>query len=237
MTQRPTITGAQRFRDDDGSADPQVTERLEAYSRGDIGDRQVLAALGPSRVLVPVVAVPTEVEEGEDGLKRDKKSEVAVPLMIGKDGRRGVLAFTSVDAVRRWREDARPVPVSAIEACKSAIDEGADALVIDVAGPITYAVQGRFLTILAERGTVPEPQEDPQVLAMIYRITHTEFGIERVRIHSSERADIGVRLELDRRDDDSIRRVADRLAAELAPLLPGGVELSAVVRARRAEAD
>lgn len=80
---------------------------------------------------------------------------------------------------------------------------------------------------------VPAPKDDPQVLALIYRITHTEFGIERVRIHDSERADIGIRLELERRDDEAIRNVAERLATELAVILPGGVELSAVVRARR----
>ncbi|MFC3998663.1 SseB family protein [Nocardiopsis sediminis] len=229
----PTILGAQRFRDDDGSADPLVAERLAAYARGAAGDRQVLAALGPSRLLVPVVAVPTEVETGIDGLKRDKHSEVAVPVLTGADGRRGVLAFTSVDSVRRWREDARPVPFTTVDACRAAVDEAADALVVDVAGPVTYAVQGRFLAALAEHGAVPEPKDDPDVLARIYRVTHTEFGIQRVRIHASDRADIGVRLELDRRDDQSLRRVAQRLADELGPVLPGGVELSAVVRARR----
>lgn len=230
---RPTITGAERYRDDDGSPDPRVAARLEAHSRGEVGDRQVLAVLAPSRLLVPVVAVATDTGEGAGGLTVDKESEVAMPVMVGKDGRRGVLAFTSVDAVKQWREDARPVPVPAAEACRAAVDEGADALVVDVAGPYPYTVQGRFLSVLAERGEVPAPKDDPQVLAVIYRITHTEFGIERVRVHASERADIGVRLELDRRDDAQLRRVADRLADDLAPMLPGGVELSAVVRARK----
>ncbi|MFC4561465.1 SseB family protein [Nocardiopsis mangrovi] len=229
----PTILGAQRFRDDDGSADPLVAERLSAYAQGTAGDRQVLAALGPARLLVPVVAVPTEVETGADGLKRDKHSEVAVPVLTSADGRRGVLAFTSVDSVRRWRADARPVPFTAVDACRAAVDEAADAVVVDVAGPVTYAIQGRFLTALAEHGAVPEPKDDPDVLARVYRVTHTEFGIQRVRIHASERADLGVRLELGRRDDESLRRVAQRLAEELGPVLPGGVELSAVVRARR----
>ncbi|RCV56692.1 SseB family protein [Marinitenerispora sediminis] len=229
----PRIIGAQRFRDDDGGADPQLREQLDGYARGTAGDRQVLDALSRSRLLVPVVAVPVEVEEGADGLRHDKKSEVALPILVGGDGRRGVLAFTSVESVRRWRPDARPVPVEAVEACRAAVDEGADALVVDVSGPVTYAVEGHFLASLAEHGTVPAPSEDPQVLARIYRVTHTEFGIERVRIHESERADIGIRLELDRRDDATLRRVAERLAAELAPVLPGGIELSAVVRARR----
>ena len=229
----PTIIGAQRFRDDDGSADPEVAAALADYSRGAAGERRVLGALAPSRLLVPVVAVPLEVAQGAGGLAKDSRSEVATPVMTGSDGRRGVLAFTSVDAVRSWRPDARPVPFTAAEACQAVLDESADALVVDVAGPVTFAVEGRALAALAERGEVPDPWEDPRVLAAVYRVTHSEFGIERVRVHESERAEIGVRLELDRRDDGVLRRVAERLAAELGPLLPGGVELSAVVRARR----
>lgn len=232
MTGREII-GAQRYRDDDGRADPEVRDALDAYSAGTAGERRVLAALGPSRLLIPVVALAAETEQGPHGLTRDKHSEVGMPVLTGEDGRRGVLAFTSVDTVKRWRADARPVPYATVDACRATLDEGADALVIDVAGPVTYPLQGRFLTSLAEHGSVPEPKEDPQVLAMIYRITHTEFGIERVRVHDSRHADIGVRLELEKRDDDSMRRVAERLAAELGPVLPGGVELSAVVRARR----
>ncbi|MEY9213015.1 SseB family protein [Thermobifida halotolerans] len=229
----PTIIGAQNFRDDDGSVDPRVREKLDAYARGRVGDRQVLEALRRARLLVPVVARPVKTAQDADGRTFDQRSEVAMPVLIGKDGRRGVLAFTSVDTVKRWREDARPIPVSTQEACRAAFEDNADAVVVDVAGPVTYAIQGRFLTALAEYGRVPEPKDDPQVLALIYRITHTEFGIERVRIHDSERADIGIRLELERRDDEAIRNVADRLASELAVILPGGVELSAVVRARR----
>lgn len=232
---RPSIIGAQNFRDDDGSADPVVESRLRDHAAGEVGDRQVLSALSDSRVLIPVVAVATETEEGVGGLTKDKNSEVAIPIMTGKDGRRGVLAFTSVDAVRRWRPDARPVPFTTKDACQATLEENADALVLDVSGPVPYTVQGRFLTMLAEHGTVPEPKDDPQVLSLVYRVTHAEFGIERVRIHASERCDIGIRLELEERDDESLRRVAERLADELRNVLPGGIELSAVVRAQRDE--
>ncbi|MEU0238005.1 MULTISPECIES: SseB family protein [Nocardiopsidaceae] len=230
---RPSIIGAQNFRDDDGGADPEVESCLRRHAAGEIGDRQVLAALSRSRLLIPVVAVATGTEEGVGGLTKDKSSEVAVPIMTGRDGRRGVLAFTSVDAVRRWRPDARPVPFTTKDACQAAVEEGADALVVDVSGPVPHTVQGRFLTMLAETGAVPEPKDDPQVLALVYRVTHGEFGIERVRIHPSERGEIGIRLELEERDDEALRRVAERLASELGHVLPGGIELSAVVRARR----
>lgn len=232
---RPSILGAQNFRDDDGSADPEVHARMREHSEGKVGDRQVLSALGTSRVLVPVVADATKTEQGADGLTKDKNSEVAVPVMTGRDGRRGLLAFTSVDAVRRWHPDARPVPFTTQDACQAVLDEDADALVLDVAGPVPYTVQGQFLTMLAEYGVVPEPQEDPQVLALIYRITHTEFGVERVRVHAPEKGEIGIRLELEERDDTALQRMAERLREELAPVLPGGIELSAVVRARRGD--
>lgn len=231
---RPEITGARRYTDDDGSADPSLRAALDAYSRGAIRHRGVLNAIGAARLLVPVVAVATEREHTDDGLTRDKRSEVAVPVMKGDDGRLGVLAFTSVDTLRRWRRNARPVPFSAPEACQATLDEGADALVVDVAGPVAYAVQGPFLRKLATDGTVPEPKHDPEVLAVIYRITHTEFGIERVRLSESEKTDLAIRLELQRRDDSELRRVAKRLTEELRTLLPGGIDLSAVVRARRA---
>lgn len=221
----PSIIGAQRFSNDDGSADPLVRERLAAYDRGEASERKVLAALGTRRVLVPVLAAPAE----ENGASTDRNSDVTLPLISGPEGRRGVPAFTSAAALQAWRPDARPVPLSTAEACGAAAEEGADALVLDLAGPVTYTVQGRFLTALAERGALPEPREDPEILAGIYRVTHTEFGIERVRVLESDRADIGIRLELEQRDDDSLRHLAQRLDTVLTPLLPGGVELSAVV--------
>ncbi|WDZ92556.1 SseB family protein [Nocardiopsis sp. HUAS JQ3] len=233
---RPSIIGAQNFRDDDGSVDPEVEARLREHATGATGDRQVLAALSGTRVLIPVVAVATETEEGVGGLTKDKNSEVAVPIMTGRDGRRGMLAFTSVDAVRRWRPDARPVPFTVRDACQAALEEEADALVLDVAGPVPYTVQGPFLGMIAETGAVPEPKDDPQVLGLVYQVTKGEFGIERVRIHPSERGEIGIRLELEERDDEVLRRVAERLTAELRHVLPGGIELSAVVRARRGDA-
>lgn len=233
----PTIIGAQRYADDRGEPDPELRAALDAYARGRSGQRRVLTALGDARLLVPVVSLPGDPEDSasDPDQGHHQGSSVAVPVVVGPDGRRGMLAFTSVDTMRQWQPGARPVPVSAGEACQAARDERAEALVLDMAGPVPFPVEGYFLGTLAEQGKVPHPRDDSRVLAAIYRVTHTEFGIERVRILDSERADIGVRLELEHRDDESMRRVADRLAEDLRPMLPGGVELSAVVRATRPE--
>lgn len=68
---------------------------------------------------------------------------------IGRDGRRGLLAFTSLDSLRAWNPDARPVPVSTRSAAESALADGADALVVDLAGPVLFSVDAAGLRALA----------------------------------------------------------------------------------------
>ena len=114
----------------------------------------MLLALPAARVLVPVVAVLGEVEVDDRGLAHDKTSDMATALLTGQDGRQALLAFTGLDTLAAWRADARPVPVSASVAAQSAIQEGAAALVLDVAGPTTYAVEGDVLDALARGWTL-----------------------------------------------------------------------------------
>ncbi|WP_165368133.1 SseB family protein, partial [Phytoactinopolyspora endophytica] len=104
------------FTDDDGSVAPNVAAALAAYERGDGGPADVLAALAGGRVLVPVVAVPDEpaaapeVGDHVDGAAQGgsrSATEMAVASTIGRDGRRGLLAFTCIESLRRWSPDAR----------------------------------------------------------------------------------------------------------------------------------
>ena len=139
------------FAGDDGTAAPEVVAALAAYGQDPARDSgPAIAVLQHARVLVPVVAVLGEVEHDERGLARDKTSDMATVLMKRRDGRAGLLAFTSLDTLRRWRRDARPVPVTARDAARAAVQEGADALVVDVAGPVVLAVEGDELRALAE---------------------------------------------------------------------------------------
>ena len=137
------------FPGDDGSADPALAAALAEHALD--GDRHVavFSALRSARLLVPVVAVLGESEVDESGLAREKTSDMATVLLTGRDGRQALLAFTSLASLATWRPDARPVPVSAVDAARSALQEGAAALVVDVAGPSTYAVEGDLLAGLA----------------------------------------------------------------------------------------
>lgn len=138
------------YPDDDGTADPAVTASLAAYASGEGTFPEALAVVQASRVLVPVVAVLGEVEYDERRLARDKTSDMAAVLLTGRDGRTALLGFTSTAAMRTWNPQARPVSVPCRQAARAALQDGAAALVLDVAGPVSLAVEGEDLRALAE---------------------------------------------------------------------------------------
>jgi len=175
--------GDARYRDDRGAADPAVSAALAAYDAGDGSERAALAALAGSRLLVPVVAVPGREGEGPAAPPADgppdspgmtpagpvpparggeKDSEMAMPALVGQDGRRALPAFTCLDAVRRWQPAARPVAVPASGVFQAAVQDGC-AVIIDVAGPVPLAVEGARLAALAAGSPAPAMHEDPGV--------------------------------------------------------------------------
>jgi hypothetical protein len=137
------------FPDDRGDADPALVAALAAHRDGALASGSVLAALQDARLLVPVVAVAGEVEVDERGLAHDKTADMAAVLVQAPDGRKGLLAFSGTDTMARWDPDARPVPVPARTAATAAVQEGARALLVDLAGPASYVVSGDDLLRLA----------------------------------------------------------------------------------------
>ena len=150
MSAHPRRIAEPEFPDDDGSAAAAVTEALATYDADPAtGRAPALAALQDSRVLVPVVAHLGEVEIDERGLAHDKTSDMATVLTTGRDGRTALLSFTSSATMRAWNPQARPVAVSARQAARAALQDGADALLVDLAGPVLLAVEGDDLRDLA----------------------------------------------------------------------------------------
>lgn len=145
------------FSGDDGAADPEVAAALAAYDAApDTRHDATLAVLQRARLLVPVVAVLGEVEYDEQGLAHDKTSDMATVLMRGRDGRNALLAFTSTEALLRWNPEARPVPVPASTAAEAAVQDGAAAMLVDVAGPVMFVVETDDLRELAQGSTLVE---------------------------------------------------------------------------------
>lgn len=145
---------ASDYPEDTGEPDPDLAAALTAYAAGAGDHTDVLATLQHARVLVPVVAVLGEVEHDEAGLVHDKTSDMAAVLLTGADGRLALLAFTGTGSMAAWDPTARPVPVPARLAAQTALQEGAAALVLDVAGPVPLAVEAADLRGLAEGWTL-----------------------------------------------------------------------------------
>ena len=154
---------------------------------------------------------------------------MAFPTLIGRDGRPALLAFTSLDALVRWRPGARPVPAPAAQVWGSAVGSQC-AVVIDVAGPVPLAVDGARLHALAHGEPPPAPQNDPDVHAQVADVLAAQPAIVGVRLAGgTEGTDLAVRLEF--RPGDTappVQGVAEAIAARLAGRLRRGIEVSAV---------
>ena len=199
---------------DTGEADPAVTAALAAYAAGQAAEHAVLTAIAASRLLVPVVAVLAEASE--DG--GEKETEMALPTLIGNDGRKAVIAFTGTETVRRWRADARPVPVPAPRLWPAVAAEQADAVVIDVAGPVPLVVEGARLRALASGAPPPLPHEDPDIRAEVAAAAD-DFTIEP----GNEDAELTITLKA--ADLATARAAAEAIAARLAPRLRRGIAI------------
>jgi hypothetical protein len=199
---------------DVGEADPLVTAALAAYAAGKATEYAVLTAVAASRLLVPVVAVLAEA--GEDG--GEKETEMALPTLVGNDGRKAVIAFTGIDTITRWRADARPVPVPARSLWPAVAAEQADAVVIDVAGPVPLVIEGARLAALADGAPPPLPHEDPDIRAQVAAVTE-DFTLEP----GGQDADLTITLKST--DPPRARAAAEAIAARLAPRLRHGIAI------------
>jgi hypothetical protein len=158
----------------------------------------------------------------------DKNSEMVLPTLIGQDGRPAVLAFTGLDALARWRPNARPVPAESGRVWRAAVADGC-AVVIDVAGPVALAVEGTRLAALAAGRPVPAAHEDGDVCAEVEAAVAAEPVIAGFSLAPSHQVDLAVRLHLAAIDQDwqpAVNHVAQHIAGRLAGRLRRGVEVS-----------
>jgi SseB protein N-terminal domain len=134
--------------DDDGKADPAL---IAALAVGDPTRTRVVIL--QVRLLVPVVAMPSDAGD----------AEMAVPALVAADGRRALPVFSSYDALRAWRADARPVPMPGARVIAGAVAERYDGVVLDVAGPVQHTVDGVDLQALAEAATALMSNPDARI--------------------------------------------------------------------------
>ena len=93
------------FEADDGTASPALLAALASAP----DDTALMEAVRAARLLVPVVAAPTEVDTtGEHPV--ETSVDMAAVTLVAPDGRRALPVFSGLDSLRAWDPDARPVP-------------------------------------------------------------------------------------------------------------------------------
>lgn len=170
---------------------------------------------------------------GAARLRREKTSEMALPMLLGRDGRPAVLAFTCRDALARWRPGARPVAVPAAQVWQAGAEE-ASAVVIDVAGPVPLAVEGARLAALAAGQPPPPPHEDPDLLAAARAAVSGEPLLAAAALQaSSQGGDLAVRVVLAAGCDpaaadvrEAVQRAASQVFLAAGGRLRRGVEVT-----------
>ena len=250
--------GGQQSAGDDGAPDPRLAAILSAYANGRETEQAALGALSRARLLIPLVereagqdvcpgpaehGQPRPAEHGQhehpahDACAAPGTKEMAFPTLIGRDGRPALLAFTSLDALARWRPGARPVHAPASQVWGSAVADSC-AVVIDVAGPVPLAVDGARLSALASGEPPPAPQDDPDVHAEVTEVLAGEPAIVGAQLapgsDGPEGTDLAIRLTFRpagvsaEAETQPVQRAAQAIAARLVGRLRRGIEVSAV---------
>ena len=115
-----------------GDADPQVraalasclTDDAAAYRTSYLEAISILCA--DARLFMPVMA--------------NKEGELGAVKLTNEHGNTALLAFTGIDSLTAWDSRARPVPGPPPDLAATVAEVGAEALLIDVAGPAPFVI-------------------------------------------------------------------------------------------------
>lgn len=143
------------FADDDGRASEHVTaliravrdaadaaqtageaaEYWSAVSRVAQAQSEAIAGFAAERFLVPMLAEAGELGQTPDGRTVEKSQELSIVSVAAPDGRRVLPVFSSVETLRRWNPEARPIPVPGSQAALAAAQDGTELIIIDPGTP------------------------------------------------------------------------------------------------------
>jgi hypothetical protein len=206
-----------RFAGDLGAADPALAGALREYAAGRPGIHQVVALLALARVLVPVVARPGDQDPVPAHVRGDKGAELALTILVGADGSRGLPVFTGLAALARWSPTARPVPVTGALAAACAVSEGCVRLVVDPGDPAPVVVPRSAVWALGQGRRWLPPGCDPELVDAVLTALRPVPDLLDVRCESAGETTLRVVLGIRRGlCDEALRAQVNAVKALLA---------------------
>lgn len=191
-----TLTGT-GFDDDTGATDARLAQLLAAPA-DQRDERELVAAVAQARLIVAVVAVPSEIDESS-GIPVDAVSDMASVTLVAPDGQRALPAFTSTAALAAWNARARPVPVTAQRAALAAVQEGCDMIPLDLPappGPAACTLRPSMVWALAQGRTWLPAHEDPRVASAVAQAVADQPAVLHHRLGDGDDGQLQVQLRL-----------------------------------------
>ena len=141
---------------DQGRPDARLQRALLEGAETAGARAELLASLLEARVFAAVTATATGHEvAAASGLVAESGAELAVLLVQAPDGSRALPVFSGLGPLADWRPDVRPVVLTGSQACAAAVDEGAQAVLLDPAGAGVVLTRSELEALAAGRVPVP----------------------------------------------------------------------------------
>lgn len=158
-----------RFSADDGTAPEVWLETVRRFRLAEVSITEVISALHETRLLIPLLARLETAGVNDKGVTVDKSAELSTVSVSTPDGQRALPVFSSIEAMRRWNPEARPVPAEAARVALAAAGENTPRVVVDPGSESEFVVRWPALEALATGVEWVPAIDDARVLEAFMR--------------------------------------------------------------------
>ena len=168
------------LKNDKGEADPVLLNLL--INRNPDYQYQVFNKLRSSRLIGAIVA------------RKEKNVEMMQALFTSNDGKNAMPLFTSLNELDKWNNQARPLPLPAMEFARQVIEQNLDALILDIAAEHRFVVEHYMLHCLANNIGWTYPYLDRQIRELIENICSKNQMIQKIDIEKGIDCDLSITI-------------------------------------------
>ncbi len=165
------------FDDDLGEADIDLIAALDDPH----DETGLMKAVSRARLLVPIVAAPSEVDDSAEPtvekLALKSATDMAVVTLTWPDGQRALPVFSSLAALSVWDAAARPSLVTSARAAQSAVSERCDVMLLDLGSGHECVLRPSMVWALAQQREWLPAHTDPFVTQALSRATADEADV------------------------------------------------------------
>ncbi len=180
---------------DDGTTPEAVAAAILAFRDGTGSLTELARALAESRALIPLMTHAGDDFDADNPVMEDKVQELAVVTLAGPNGETVYPAFTSVEAMRAWNRDARPIPIEMRRVCLATAGEGAERVVVNP-GTDQIVLRRPVVWAIAQGHPVVMAWESADLLAKLHEALDGVNEILEVALAAGDPTATGVGAEL-----------------------------------------